>query len=138
MVFFFFAHIAWSVWKEHNNIIFRDKEALENIVFKRIYMLNMENINCIPCNEEKMEIVVCIGHDLKMAKEWHTKSDVSNASKHGKRNCEGVFWIHPLGGWIKDNFGGADKGNLGLAGSGVVLRDHNGNFILVVELFLGS
>ena len=40
---------------------------------------------------------------------------------------DGVVWISPPYGWVKENFDGSPKGNLGKAGYGVILRDHNAN-----------
>lgn len=49
-----------------------------------------------------------------------------------------VTWVYPPRVWIKANFDGVAKGNLGPASSGGVLRDHYGNFVLAVVLPLGS
>lgn len=60
-------------------------------MYERIYRLIVENINCIPCKQDKMEVVVCTSYNLKVAKEWNIKVDVSKASKPMKKNREDVF-----------------------------------------------
>ena len=37
---------------------------------------------------------------------------------------DGVVWISPPYGWVKENFDGSPKGNLGKAGCGMCLRSH--------------
>lgn len=48
-----------------------------------------------------------------------------------------IMWNSPPNGWIKGNFDGAAKGNLGSAGCGGVLRDHMGNVIDVIAIPIG-
>ncbi|GLJ13809.1 hypothetical protein SUGI_0220390 [Cryptomeria japonica] len=60
--------------------------------------------------------------------------------KQGNNHTQGVKsivrkkvkWKPPPSGWKKMNFDGASKGNLGLSGYGVVIRDEKGNLIGVV------
>ena len=47
-------------------------------------------------------------------------------------------WKAPPIGWIKGNFDGAAKGNMGRAGCGRVLRDHTGNIIDVIAIPIGN
>ena len=46
-------------------------------------------------------------------------------------------WNTPPNGWIKGNFDGAAKGNLGRVGCGGVLRDHVGNIIDAIAVPIG-
>lgn len=48
---FTFSYIAWGVWKEQNNRLFRDKEMSENNVFEISFRLIVENYNIIPQKE---------------------------------------------------------------------------------------
>lgn len=43
-----------------------------------------------------------------------------------------VKWDSPPMGWIKGNFDGTAKGNLGKAGCGGVLRDHTSRIVDVI------
>lgn len=44
-----------------------------------------------------------------------------------------MVWEKPSEGWVKANFDGASKGNLGPSGAGSIVRDWNGEV-----LFLGA
>ena len=46
-------------------------------------------------------------------------------------------WNSPPIGWIKGNFDGVAKGNLGRAGCGGVLKDHLGNIIDAIAIPIG-
>ena len=46
-------------------------------------------------------------------------------------------WKAPPIGWLKGNFDGVAKGNLGKVGCGGVLRDHIGNIIDVISIPIG-
>ena len=48
-----------------------------------------------------------------------------------------IKWCVPPNGWIKGNFDGAAKGNLGRAGCGGVLRNHIGNVIDAIAVPIG-
>ena len=48
-----------------------------------------------------------------------------------------IKWNVPPNGWIKGNFDGAAKGNLGRVGCGGVLRDHVGNVIDAIVVLIG-
>ena len=49
-----------------------------------------------------------------------------------------IKWNFSPNGWIKGNFDGAAKGNLGRAGCGGVLRDHTDNIIDVIAIPIGN
>ena len=48
-----------------------------------------------------------------------------------------IKWNTPPNGWIKGNFDGSAKGNLGSVGCGSVLRDHVGNVIDAIAVPIG-
>lgn len=65
------------------------------MVFERIYILIMENMNNIPTNESKIESVVCTLYDLKMVRDWCIKVDIPKAAQQGKNDHEGYLGLSP-------------------------------------------
>ncbi|KAM0993900.1 hypothetical protein ACFX2G_009600 [Malus domestica] len=45
------------------------------------------------------------------------------------RSCDQQKWSHPPSKWLKCNFDGAWSKKSSRGGVGVVIRDHNGNFL---------
>ena len=59
----------------------------------------------------------------------------SNLKKDNPRLT--IRWKNPPIGWIKGNFDGVAKGNLGREGCGGILRDHVGNIIDAIVVPIG-
>ena len=62
----------------------------------------------------------------------------STVSKTNKENIRlNIKWKAPPIGWIKGNFDGVAKGNLGRVGCGGVLRNHSSNIIDAITIAIG-
>lgn len=132
-----FPHVAWDLQKEHN-IIYRGKEAAEDIVFDKIVRFLNENFNTlVQKNILSLKVEQSL-YDLTVAKEWNINMAPSRTSMTAKKDREGICWSFPPNDWIKANFDGAAKGNPGVAGCGGVIRDSFGNFIGATTSPLGS
>eukprot|EP01018_Ginkgo_biloba_P006149 Gb_11812 [translate_table: standard] len=126
-----FYHYIWQIWKERNNIIFKDKK--------------------------KDVLSTCISMKSSVAENWKlidfSDSHIPDLERHllscwnlsppkillrDKSNRESCRWIRPPEGWVKCNFDGATKGNLGLAGAGGLCRNAEGTLLGTFAKPLGS
>ena len=112
-------HFCWSIWKEINNQIFKDREELALVVGRKIFSNIKENFS------------VRKGGDFEI--EGRKKEKVKDRS----RKRQEAKWLLPPEGWHKANFDGASKGNPGSSGSGGVIRNDYGDCIAAFSLPLG-
>lgn len=64
---------------------------------------------------------------------------ITFSSNHQQQQSTNVnTWIPPPTGFLKINFDGASRGNLGLAGIGGVLRDNRGEIQHIYSQSLGE
>ncbi|GLJ15328.1 hypothetical protein SUGI_0251370 [Cryptomeria japonica] len=64
-----------------------------------------------------------------MEQVWNLKQSSHHRLKDKAIGRKNVKWSPPPPGWKKINFDGASRGNLGLLGFGVVVRDEEGSFL---------
>jgi len=99
-------------------------ERLKDAIVSQI----RETVQSCNCNKEKFQPTDQDSRILEFfhLKEWSNNIPMGHDPQlHiGARN-----WTTPMSGFLKLNFNGAEKGNLGVAGTGGVIRDSSGNII---------
>ncbi|KAF5201108.1 hypothetical protein FRX31_009303 [Thalictrum thalictroides] len=78
-----------------------------------------------------------IGYDDDIEKIWSDQFESRKSTPNystSPRNFEiQVAWKRPPVGWLKLNTDGASIGNLGVAGFGCIVRDHDGRCLLALS-----
>ncbi|XP_057836896.1 uncharacterized protein LOC131047085 [Cryptomeria japonica] len=131
-------HIAWGIWKERNNRVFRDLETPAFVVATTIHNAIKENfLHSYPSRKYDSPIPT-LWEDSDTINRWQI--DWNNANLVYKTNqCrQNVIWHPPPIGWIKINVEGAAKGNPGPAGCGRVAKNHFGLLVSMMALPLGT
>ncbi|XP_059067838.1 uncharacterized protein LOC131858570 [Cryptomeria japonica] len=123
---------VWEVWKERNRRLFEDKaETLERFLIKLERAIS--------------ELVTNAASQVNLAKTPFTQFDAGilvswplikfrsvngllrvNPHRKGDKSQE---WVPLDKGWIKVNFDGASRGNLGISRVGVIARDEYGSIL---------
>lgn len=92
---FSFPHLCWDLWKERNNIIFRDKDSPS-------WVVGQKNIKAI-----KKNFLAQNGGKG----DFNISNPIINSSMKDMSKREGAVWMSPSMGWLKAKFDGAAKGN---------------------------
>jgi len=108
-------HLGWSVWKERNNRIFREKARSANEVFHSFNRLVSENTssNTLHVAEKPPTLV-----EVLIVKNWRLIADMTKIDNSKKMARQDTLWRPPPKDWIKLNFDGAEKKNTRLASGG--------------------
>lgn len=131
---FVFPHMAWGLWKERNNRIFRNIHLPPNIVFKKISRAIFDNLSTVSSNVLSHSGTLK-EYEANVVKDWDFGHHVVTPKVNPRDN---IGWNFPPQGWVKINFDGAARGFPSQAGCGGVIQDHYGNFISAIALPLGK
>ncbi|XP_059068709.1 uncharacterized protein LOC131859164 [Cryptomeria japonica] len=114
-------HLCWSIWKERNNRIFRDKEATLENVFTCFLKLILENLSMAivkkPPNPPS-------NWNWEIARWWNLPRSFAHIDNSKRLRRQNTFWSPPNPGSFRLNFDGVAKH--GLAAGGGVIRNHSG------------
>ncbi|KAL0000416.1 hypothetical protein SO802_014197 [Lithocarpus litseifolius] len=91
---------VWLIWENRNQVVFKSKNSNLNLA-KDIIQRSREFFFC--------------AFFPKVATNWIVKH---------------IRWERPTSGWVKLNTDGSSLGNPGMAGSGGVIRDEEGNWLV--------
>ena len=110
--------ICWGVWKERNDRVPKGKETNFVQLFYKIKHLVIENISTIgkghqPQNEQEEKVIKKL--NLEGLSVFQNGNNLRNLAR----------WDCPPQEWCKINFYGALKGNLGMTGYRVIIRNMN-------------
>lgn len=130
-------HIAWGIWKERNNRVFRDQKSSTLVVATRIRNSTKKNfLHSCPSRKNDHPLPT-LQEEWDTIKQWKIDWNIAIPVHKTKQCRQNGLW-HPLTmGWIKINVDGAAKGNSRLAECGGVARNHMGLLVSVVALPLG-
>lgn len=110
-------HIAWGLWKERNNRIFRDSKLKVDSILIKVCQSILENFALIRFDSTRCDPNMCLAsYKSRVTLNWKISSVpimTPKASTIARRN---IRWQPPPTGWIKINFDGATKGDLGPVG----------------------
>lgn len=129
--------ITWTIWKERNRIIFQNEHRDINHSLNTITQ-NVRQLILVKCREEPDNQASV--RDLCILKAF--KLDVGRSMV--KTNCQkrsttaSIGWKHAPSGFLKLNFDGASRGNLGLAGIEGIIRDCAGETPHIYNRGLGE
>jgi hypothetical protein len=89
------------------------------------------------CNKEKSQLM---DQDSRILEFFHLKQWRNNIpmGHESELRIGADNWTPPPSGFLKLNFDGVEKGNLGWAGVGGVIRDNGGNIIRLYVRSLGN
>lgn len=131
-------HVAWDIWKERNNRIFRDKNSYVFFIACRIQNAIKKNFSSC-CPSHRLDPAIpSLDQDWETINRWQIGQDISKPIVKIKQTRHNVVWVSPPRGWIKINVDGVAKGNPWPNGCGGVACDHNGRLISIVTLPLGT
>ncbi len=123
-------YLCWGIWKERNDIIFRGVESNPTQVFHKIKVLLHENIKICGKGQQPLN-----EWDAGVMNNWNIRNMILNTKDPNPR--ESARWDCRPTNWFKINFDGASKGNPGMAGCGVMIRNSNGDFVGGMAIPLG-
>lgn len=126
--------MAWGLWKEHNNHIFKDTHLPSDFVFKKISTDISNNLLVVSPNVLSHNGILK-EYGVNIVKGWNFGHHMVTPKVNLMDN---ISWNFPPQGWVKINFGGAAKGNSGQASFCGVIRDHKGNFISAIDMPLSK
>eukprot|EP00253_Pinus_taeda_P003033 PITA_03033 len=136
--------LIWNVWKERNNIIFKDKSSPPHIIINQLLRQLKETVNTIrkrltenlPSHQDT-GILLLLGLQKMVP-----RGSIQIASHASMRQDFSQTPLAPAPprppGYLKLNTDGASKGNPREAGYGGVIRDDKGNLIVIFHSYLGS
>lgn len=124
-----------SLWKEHNNRIFREIYLSPEIAFKKVTGVINENLSIVSVISQNQNGNVN-DYEVRVANAWEL-NHIFQSAKQKLNKRTNISWKLTPQWWAKINFDRAAKGNLDPAGCGGVLQDHDGNFLSAVVLPLG-
>jgi hypothetical protein len=101
----------WHIWKERNKRIFQSKASPPTSTWERIMKLIQETIKR---RQWKTEDLKCSPGEWFILHNWHLSlADTPTSAVVTRRPSSPTTWTPPPIGFIKINFDGASKGNLG-------------------------
>lgn len=122
--------VLWSIWKERNKCIFKNKQSNIESIWNLICNNLQENLNLKTWKEEDWPM---LDNERNIINKWKLQINKdsqslnqSEASGKGKS-----AWIPPSKPSFKLNFDGASKGNPGQAGYGGIIRNHEGTPLIL-------
>jgi len=126
----------WKIWKERNRIIFHSSHLDWKIVWKHIHDNIRETIHLQHWKEEDLS---CPPQEKCILDNWNINFNRHPSRKLQRSQTKGgpSYWSPPSLGFIKLNFDGSSKGNPGPAGFRVVLRNNQGNIMLISASSIG-
>jgi ribonuclease HI len=126
----------WKIWKERNKRIFHSQSSLPETTWEKIKSLIKETIRSKSSIEEDQQ---CNPEEHSILQNWQpiTSNQLKQKSNMGQPTSP-TNWTPPPAHFIKVNFDGASKGNPGLEGYGVVLRNSGGEILGLEAGFLGD
>lgn len=124
----------WAMWKERNNIIFKDHSMLLEDIWKIICQNIEETISLKTWYQEDLPTTP---QEQSIWANWNLQWNQAQLIKGKKppRSHSPEKWIPPPMHMYQLNFDGTSKGNRGNSGFGGIFRDHKGAPLLT---FLGS
>lgn len=110
----------WGIWKERDSRIFEEKgrnfhEVVDSII--------REVGSCLMTTKEFAKLSLS-----PFYRDWTTSISIQPT----RVRKVSMGWQPPTSSVVKINFDGSFKRNLGLAGFGFVIRDHNSNILMVI------
>ncbi|GLJ53797.1 hypothetical protein SUGI_1148150 [Cryptomeria japonica] len=121
--------LVWHIWRERNQRIFREEEFSLGVVINNL-KAGIEEVVNVRSKYKKYRYFSTL--DKAMEEEWNLEEVVGFISPCKKVDKKDVVWKPPPTGWVKLNFDGASKGNLGRARFGALIRNDCGRIICSV------
>ncbi|XP_059068927.1 uncharacterized protein LOC131859330 [Cryptomeria japonica] len=125
--------VVWEIWKEKNKCIFQGKEESSELLCARVEREISEVVSASTKGHNFLKFPFSMANKL-IQTNWpllkfrpvHGQSGVDSI-EGGVSNC---VRSKPEQGWVKINFDGASRGNLGISGVGCVACDVEGKILM--------
>jgi len=121
--------VMWTVWKERNARIFRDRQNSPDTLWdslvrnlKESLLISAWSTQDFQASASELKILQNWGINLKKLQSTHQRDATIHSSSPDR-------WQPPLAGSYKLNFDGAAKGNPGQAGFGGAIRNSQGEIL---------
>ncbi|XP_057851721.2 uncharacterized protein LOC131061886 [Cryptomeria japonica] len=123
--------VVWEIRKERNCRLFDDKSRRLETMLNLTESVIVDTVNCKTTFSLEPPKSF-FSWDEIIRKNWHgIRIPPSFGQKNNMRKA--ATWSPPNPGWLKLNFDGASRGNLGPSGIGYVIRDHTGSILRKME-----
>ncbi|KAH9305379.1 hypothetical protein KI387_009783 [Taxus chinensis] len=120
-------HLIWRIWKDRNDIIFRNRKQNYKLSIGKISNGIKENIAGSKPPKKKRYLE----NEEYILSNWQIGSINSWNIPRNSIDRSLIKWHPPYLNWYKLNFDGASEGNPGNVAGGGVIWDHKGNIIAV-------
>jgi ribonuclease HI len=128
--------ILWQIWKARNKSIFHSSNSSSDLTWNNVVAHIKETIRS---RSWKGSDKNCHNDELSILQNWQINlDDLSTAQTPRTHTPSPSSWTPPPTGFVKVNFDGASKGNLGPAGYGAAVRDPSGLILLMTAGYLGE
>ena len=128
--------ILWQIWKERDKRIFHSQSSLPETTWEKIRSLMKETIRSKSWIEEDIQ---CNPEEQCTLQNWQPiLNNQPGPRSHKCQPTSPTSWTPPPAHFIKVNFDGAYKGNLGTEGYEAVLKNSNGEILGLDAGFLGD
>eukprot|EP00253_Pinus_taeda_P035953 PITA_35953 len=126
--------ILWSIWKERNKRIFKNQCSQIEDIWKRLCTNLQETLMLRKWSQEDLPSQA---NEENILNNWHLVLPQALQKNEGAKSSSinNSKWKAPPKNHYKLNFDGASKGNLGTAGFGGIIRNHEGSHM---QIYFGN